>query len=233
MTDTQVIKYVQGITENKLVDQVDYPSLFKQVLQEFCAEHRFWWRKKNLTFQTAAATPTYDLTQIATVPVGAGVFVEEITSLFYIDSSRNVTRLEPVTDDEADAVNIADTVTTDTPSTWSPDTTDLQLFQTVRIGPIPKSVYNLRVYFWAMPNPDQASSDHAIYIVPKPLHHVLCTGLEKEIWRLAYGVQDPKYATAQALYDKKVAAARLKPSFWSGKSNLFINQDEEAVRATR
>jgi hypothetical protein len=233
MTRSQIKAYVQSITEKKLVGQVDFDALLNQVLQEFCAEHRFWWRKKSLTFNTAANTSTYDLTTITTVPAGSGVYVEEITRLYYIDSSANIHEVTAVTDDEGVMTVIADTTTKDIPGTWSPDPNDLTLFQTIRIGPIPNGTYSMRAFFWAMPNPDQESSDDAIYIVPKPLHHVVVTGMEKEVWRLTYGEQDPKYITALNLYNKKVEMARLKPSFWSGKSQTFANQSGEAIRSTR
>lgn len=235
MTRDQIISYAQSLTERKLTTQIDFNQLFSNVEQEFCAEHRFWWRKKSLTFQTAPNQSTYDLTSpnLVITPANAGPYVEEITKVFYIDSSNNVNPLEPVTDDCQLMNVIADVTTTDAPATWSPDTTDLTLFQTIRIGPIPNGTYTIYVFFWAMPNFDPNTTSDAITIIPSALHHVLVTAMEKEVWRLVYGTQDPKYVTALNLYNKKVAAAQLKPSFWSGKSNYFMNQDNEAIRSTR
>lgn len=233
MTKSQIIDAAQKLTEKILIDQIDFSLLFTSVLQEFCAEQRFWWRKKSLSFSTAGATPTYDLTAITTVPANAGIFVEEITKIFRIDGT-SPCPLSPVTDDEAVAQMIADTVTTDKPGSWTIDiATSLTNFQTLRLSPIPNGVYAVKVYFWAMPNINQDSSDETVYIVPVTLHHVLVTAMEKEIWRSAYGEQNPKYLTALNLYNKKVQQARVKPSFAAAKESYFSNRSGEAIRSTR
>jgi hypothetical protein len=212
--------------------QIDWDALFNQVLQEFCAEYRFWWRKKRLTFATVAATPTYDLSAVTTVPAGAGVFVEEITLITRSDSVGTTCEVVPVTDDAAISLYVSDTSTTDKPAAWMPEDTDMQNFQTIRLSPIPNGAYTLTLHFWAMPNPDQDTNDDNIYIVPKFLHHVVQTSLEKEVWRLFKGVQDPKYTTALALYNKKVSAAKIKRSIDGQHVAKFQNTNSEAIRST-
>jgi hypothetical protein len=230
---SEVIALAQSITENKLVGQVDLNALYFQALQEFCGEKRFWWRKKNLSFSTTGGTATYDLSTATpvTVPAGAGAYIEEITKIVLIDGS-DVCELDPITDDEAVAGIILD-ATNSKPAGWTVDSGDLELFQKLRLSPIPNGTYTVRVFFWAMPNADVDQSSDTIYVVPKPLHHCLVTALEKEIWRIAYGVQDPKYKTALDLYNKKVAMAAAKPSFWSGASQFFTSQSGEAITSTR
>jgi hypothetical protein len=231
MTRSQIIQLVQDQTEHHMDANLDWDAMFNQVLQEFCAEFRFWWRKKRLTFSTVSGTAVYDLTTITTVPANAGLFVEEITKVARVESSSSMCTLEPVTDDLSIAGYENDT-TTDKPSVWMPDESSLTNPQSIRLGKVPNGIYTIYVYFWAMPNPVQDADDDVIYVVPPFLHHVVQTALEKEVWRLYKGVQDPKYATALTLYNKKVAAAKIKRSLDGEHVAKFQNNNCEAVRST-
>lgn len=232
MTRSQIISIVKARTENKLTEAVDFNDLFTDVLQEFCAEHRFWWLKKRLTFSTAASTPTYDLTAVTTAPANAGPYVDEIIKVILIDSSGNECPLTPIFDAEA-IVSMATDSTSAQPASWTVETNDLTAYQTLRLSKIPNGIYTVHVVFWAMPNPAADSSDDSITLVPATKHHILKTALEKEVWRLAYGEQDPKFKTALELYNKKVAQAKIRPSFSAQKEVYFSNQQEEAIRSTR
>jgi hypothetical protein len=232
MTRSQIIATVQTITEGKLTDaQVDYELLYAQAIQEFCGEARFWWRKKNLTFTTTASTTTYDLASITTTPTGAGLFVAEITKITVVDSSNNVSGVDPVFDDESVAGMIADT-STRKPDVYTIDTSSLTAYQVLRF-PVPDATYTMRVFFWAMPNPTADNSDDTVYVVPSYLHHALVTALEKEVWRAVFGAQDPKYVTALNLYNKKVEIAKEVPAFATAFAPSFSNQGNEAIRSTR
>lgn len=232
MTRSQIIAIVNGRTEGKLVGQVDFNDLFNDVEQELCAEYRFWWLHKRLNFSTAAGTPTYDLTTIATVPANAGPFVDEITRVTLIDSAGNVTKLQYISDDEGVAAILADT-TSDKPGFYTFENNDMTNSQLLRLAKIPNGVYTVYVYFWAMPNPSADTSDDAIYLIPQSKHHILKTALEKEVWRLSFGEQDPKYVTALQEYQRKVEQAKKKPAFSTEKELYFTNQQSEAIRSTR
>lgn len=231
LTRAEVIKFVNARTENALIDQVDFNDLFNDCLQELCAEHRFWWLKKRLTFTTVGGTPVYDLTQITTVPAGVGIYVDEITHLVRIDSSGNVCEMNPVFGDEAITQMVADT-TQDKPGIWTMENNDIGESRILRLGKIPDGAYTIYVYFWAMPDPQPDDSGDDIPLVPSTKHHILKTSLEKEVWRLKYGEQDPKYITALNLYNKKVAAAKVRPSFSTQQEQRFINHGHEAIRST-
>lgn len=212
-------------------DQLDWNTLFNQVLQEFCAEFRFWWRKKRLTFSTVAGTPTYDLTAITTVPANAGLFVEEITKIVRVESASSMCKLDPVTDDLSIA-GYENDATQDKPSVWMPDESSLTNPQSIRLGKIPNAVYSIYVFFWAMPVSVPDATDDTIYVVPPFLHHVISTALEKEVWRAYKGGSDPRFPTARDLYNKKVAAAKIKRSIDGEHVAKFQNNNEEAVRST-
>lgn len=233
MTRTQIIDLVKADTEHKMDNVVgfDWQAKLSQIEQEFCAKFRFWWRKKRLTFSTVASTPTYDLTTITTSPTGAGLYIEEITNVTLLNTSNNVCPLNPVTDDQSIAEYEADS-STDQPTVWMPDTSSLSNPQSIRLAKIPNGVYVVKVFFWAMPNPPEDVSDDIVYIIPSFLHHVLQTGLEREVWRLAYGEQDPKFDTAAKSFESKVKDAKVKRSIDSAHVNKFINQGGEAIRST-
>jgi hypothetical protein len=235
MTRSQIISTVQALTEGKLTDaQVDYELLYAQAIQEFCGEARFWWRKKNLTFATVAATSTYDLTDLTnvpTVPAGAGLYIAEITKIIVTDSVGNVSPVDPVFDDESVAGIIQDT-SKRKPDVYTIDTASLTAYQVLRF-PLLDAAYTARVFFWAMPNPTADNSDDVVYIVPTYLHHCLVTALEKEVWRSVFGAQDPKYTSAKAQYDKKVEMAKEVPAFSTGYAPQFSSQSNEAIRSTR
>ena len=213
---------------------MDYELLYAQAIQEFCGEARFWWRKKNLTFATVAATNTYDLTDLTnvpTTPAGAGLYIAEITKITVVDSSGNVSPVEPVFDDESVAGMIQDT-SKRKPDVYTIDTASLTAYQVLRF-PLPDGAYTVRVFFWAMPNPTADNSDDVVYIVPTYLHYCLVTALEKRVWRTVFGPQDPKYLSAKSDYDKNVENAKEVPAFATGFAPQFSNQGGEAIRSTR
>lgn len=234
MTRTELKAVVQKKTENALVGQIDYDALVSECEQEFCAEKRFWWRHKKFTFPTVAGTPTYDLTDTGTVvttPTGAGPFVEEITFVGRVDGT-SISELEAIFGDVALAEWSTDS-SQDKPGLWTIDDTSLTNSQTLRLHKIPNAVFTMHVAAWMMPNPAVDTSDDVIYIIPPIWHHALQTCVEKEIWRLKYGEQDPKYITALNLYNKKVAAASAQPSFSTAKEVKLRRNDGRAIRSTR
>lgn len=234
MTRSELTSIVQKKTENKLVGQVDYDSLISECEQEFCAEHRYWWRHKEFTFRTAAGTETYDLSDtssVTTTPTGAGPFVEEITHICREDGT-TVSDLDPIFDDAAIAEWDLD-ASQDKPGLWTISGRSLTSFQVLRLHKIPNGIYTLHVGAWMMPNPGVDPSDDVIYIIPPIWHHALQTCVEKEIWRLVYGEEDPKYVTALNLYNKKVEAAKAQPSFSTQKEVRLRRTDGRAIRSTR
>lgn len=237
MTRSQVIQLVKADTAHKMdnIQGFDFQAKLSQVAQEFCAEYRYWWRKKRLAFSTTAGTASYDFSggtsSVTTVPAGAGAYIEEITQIILIDSTGATVQINPVTDDTSIAQYEADT-TQAQPSVWMPDESSLSNVQAIRLGKIPNGTYSMKMFFWAMPNQAVDTSDDVIYIIPPFLHHVLQTGLEREVWRLAYGEQDARFVSAAQLYKKKVDAAKVKRSIDGSKVQRFINQDSEAIRST-
>lgn len=234
MTRAELIAVVNKKTENALVGQLDFNQLFLDVAQEFCGEHRFWWRKKRFTLATAAGTALYDLTDTAgvvTTPQNIGPFAEEISFVGLVNGTQ-IDKLDPIFDDQAVSEWSLDS-SQDRPGVWTIDTSNLTNSQTLRLHKTPNAIYTLHVSAWMMPNAVSDSADETIYIVPPTWHHVLQIGMEREVWRLKYGEEDPKFGTAEKLYEKKVQAAIEQPSFSTERQVEFRRNDGRAVRSTR
>jgi hypothetical protein len=90
---SEVIALATKLTENKIGSEIDAKALYTTVLQEFCAEARFWWRKIQFTFNTVNGTATYDLGSVTTVPVITGLYIDEFTKVERVDSTTQVARL--------------------------------------------------------------------------------------------------------------------------------------------
>lgn len=234
MTRAEVISKVNKKTENSLVGQVDFQSLFLEIEQEFCAEHRYWWRHKRFTFSTVSGADTYDLSDtsaVTTTPANVGPFVEEITFVGR-ENGTKMDELDPIFDDSAIAEWGLDSAQ-DKPTVYTIESNTPTNAQTLRVHRKPNGIYTLHVFAWMMPQAVSDSSDETIYIIPPVWHHALQTGLEREVWRLKYGQQDPKFITANALYEKKVAAAKVQPAFSTKKTVQFRRNDGRAIRSTR
>lgn len=228
MTRTELIELVNQLTERKAESILSLPLLYQHVLQEFCGENRFWWRKRTVSFNTVVGQPQYDLTQVVTTPVLTDISIEETTRLSMVVNTTDLIELDPIFDDLTISEAIEDTGTTGPPNTYGFDATD---WKTLRIMPIPDNVYKLRLVAWFMPNPATDSTSDAIPLVPPHLHRGIVHGMEKYIWRVVYGQEDPKTMTAQAAYDKAVAQAQIRPRFTTNYTSQLISQ-ENSVQST-
>lgn len=234
MTRPELITLVNRKTENALVGQLDFDQLCLEAQQEFCGEHRYWWRHKRFTLPTVSGTDTYDLTDttnVVTAPINAGPFVEEITFVGVVNGTQ-IDILDPIFDDQAIAAWSLDTSQA-RPELYTIEQNSLTNSQILRVHKVPNGVYTLHVHAWMMPTASTDSNDETIYIIPPIWHHVVQTLMEREVWRLKYGEQDPKFTTAAQLYEKKVAAAKVQPSFTTGKEIQWRRNDGRAVRSTR
>jgi hypothetical protein len=227
MTKSEIVELASSNTERRAEGQLNLNLMLTHAIQKFCAEKRFWWRKKTLTLSTSPMVATYDLAAIATTPAGAGVEVEEITELVWVEDAARVHSLEPIFDD----LSVIELIENGTPGQPASYTIDPNSHQTLRINP-PAGAYTLRMSFWAMPNPASDDVSDVVPVVPKYLHYVLADRLEMDILRRLYGPQDAKYLTAKAEYEDGVQKAMAKNSFEASKAVQFVTR-ESAVRSTR
>lgn len=228
MTRSEILELVNQLTERKAEGILSLPLLYQHVLQEFCGENRFWWRKRTFSFATVGSTAQYDLSTITTTPTLTDISVEEVTRVTYIKDPSDLVELLPIFDDLTimEALDISSS--TGAPDTYTFDLTD---YKTLRILPIPDKAYTMRVVAWMTPNPATDSSSNAVPLVPPWLHRAIVAGMEKYIWRSIYGQEDPKFITASQAYDKAVAQAQIRPKFTTNYTAQLIS-GENSIQST-
>ena len=228
MTRQEVLDLANQLTEHKAESVISLPLLYQHVLQEFCGENRFWWRKQRFSFNTAGGTPTYDLSTQASTYGLKDVAIEEVVKVYLLqDSAPTLVEVLPVFDDLT-LIEAAESTLQDQPGTY---TFDLNDYKTVRLIDIPDKAYKIWVTAWMMPNPASDTTSDTVPLVPPWLHRAIVHGMEKYIWRVVYGQEDPKTLTAQAAYDKAIIQAQMRPRFTTQFTSQLISS-EDAVRST-
>lgn len=227
ITRSEIIELVKILTERKQETVFNYNLLFAHCMQEFCSETRFWWRKVTATFNTVNQTSQYDLSSIALTPALTGISFQELTKVYFVQTATSIIPLTPIFDDSAVTAQIEDTGSGGLPSIYTFDFTD---YKTLRLNK-PNGVYKIRLVGWGFPNPSSDTSDDSVPLVPPAHHRAIVHCMEKYIWRIIYGLQDPKFITAKAQYDDCVLDATMKKRFTTDYQEQFVSS-EDAIRST-
>jgi hypothetical protein len=209
--------------------KLDFDGEFLAVLQEFCAEYRWYWRKRSVAFSTVPGVSTYDLgSPQADAPEQCldAIDCEEIISVKMFSVGKQYHKLLPLFDTDSQDEALEDDGT-GTPSHYfiepgSP--------RTLRVTPIPDDAYRLRISFWAMPNTTADAQSSSIPLVPGHLHRILVKGLEAQIFRYVLGDASKQYLGAKTEYEAAVARAAEKRDFAVGKAREWTSS-EEAIRS--
>jgi hypothetical protein len=226
MTKKSIIEAANKRTELR-GKALDLDVEFLIALQLFCKETFWYWRRKTATFNTVAATPTYDLTAAAGgTSKDFHTFCKDGVRL--VRTSADVKRLSPVFGIQAQDEYIEAT-DQDEPSAYfiEPGTS-----KTMRLVAIPAAVYKIRYAYWAVP--DLAADDptlNAVPLVPGHLHHILIKALERQILRNTVGEGAARYVRCDAEYEKDVADARTERDFAQGRVREYRDEDD-AIRST-
>jgi hypothetical protein len=229
MTRQRIIELANWRTGRVGEKKLDLDGEFLGVLQEFCAEYRWYWRKRSVSFATVAGVATYDLgaTQ-ADAPDQCidALDCEEIISVKLFSAPKEYTRLIPLFDTDSQDEALEDD------STGKPGHYFIEpgSSRTLRITPIPDDAYRLRISFWAMPNTTADTQSSSIPLVPGYLHRILVKGLEAQIFRYVLGDASKQYLGAKAEYEATVARAAEKRDFAVGKAREWTSS-EEAIRS--
>ncbi len=240
MTRTEIIELSNQLTERKGERVLNLQSLYTFVLQDICKRQRFWWRRIAFNFQLVAAQPTYDLTQITTVPanVMTGIAIEEITKFTVIltPSPYQVAEFVPVFDPEAiiDMIYNTAVVSPTSPNpTGQPGgryTMDANDYKTLRIDP-PDNAYTAFIVGWAMPSPATDSASDVVPLIPPWGHNTIVEGMNAKIFRFAYGSKNEKATDAQTAYELGIQDLESKRQF-DPNYKLQLSLREGAVRST-
>lgn len=221
MKTSQIIEIANKRTERRAEKNLDLKAELLGVIQRFCDEHRFYWRRKSAIINTLAdGTFQYELTD----PTGANLKDFQQVSQFkphVFDSSGNVKgTLEAEFDIEQQEI------LSENQSTGQPTVYWITGISTFNCYPRPNAVFRIRIPYWAVPtiNPEELDDD-VVPLVPVHLHHILQKGLEAEIFRYTLGEGATKYQATKAEYDALVKKAAMKEDFAPGAFNEWRNQD--------
>lgn len=228
MTRDEIIELVNQLTERKAENVISLPSLYQHVCQEFCAEFRFWWRKKSFSFNTVASQANYDLNTLAGL---TDIEVEEITKVLWVSAANGVVELDPIFDDQSIVEEIefaAINAGLGAPNTYTFDFTD---WKTMRIQPVSDQPYKIRVVAWCTASPATDSTSQVVPLIPPRFHRGVVHGMEKYVWRVIYGQEDPRTATAELQYQKVVQQAQMRPRFTTNYTSQLISS-EDSVQST-
>lgn len=139
--------------------------------------------------------------------------------------------LDPIFDDQSIVEEIESSVlnaTLGAPNTYTFDLTD---WKTLRIQPIADTVYKIRIVAWMTASPATDSASDVVPLIPPRFHRGIVHGMEKYIWRAAYGQEDPRTVTAQMMFDKVVNQAQIRARFTTNYTQQLIS-GEDSVQST-
>lgn len=241
MTRSEIIELSNQLTERKAERVINLQSLFRIVCQDICKRERFWWRRKYFNFTATAATQTFDLTSVTTVPSGAmtEILLDEITkfALILTPNPFQVAELVPVFDPETlvEMINNTNPAAPNNPSTNFPGaggryTMDPSGINVVRVDPLDIN-YTAYIVGWAMPNPATDSTNDAVPLIPAWGHNTIVAGMMWKIFKFAYGSRNEKTTDALAEYEQGIQDLAQRKQFDPNyRSQMILAED--AVRST-
>jgi hypothetical protein len=241
MTRPEIVELANQLTERKGEKVLNLQSLYRFVIQDICKRERFWWRRIQFNFTATAATQTFDLTAITTVPAGAmtEILLDEITkfTLILTPNPFQVAEFVPVFDPEALIEMIQNTTpaSPQNPSTSFPGaggryTMDPSGINTVRIDPLDIN-YTTYIVGWGMPNPGSDSSNDKVPLIPPWGHNAVVEGMKWQIFEFSYGADSPKALGAKARYEQAIQDLQQRKQF-DPNYRLQMALSEDAVRST-
>lgn len=233
MSRQRIIQLADQRTGKIAQGKVNLDAEFVAVLQDFCGEYRWYWRRKSVGFDTVPGDPSYGLAAADnSIPA---VDCEQIIRVMAFgvpgtSASHPYKKLNPILDPEAQELAIYNEEIQGPPQNYfiDPGTSNV-----LRLAPTPDDTYAMRVAYWAMPNLafDDLSND--IPLVPGYLHRVLVKGLEAQIFRSVLGDKAPAYQVARGEYELLRDNAAMRREFtveqgreWSNPENAIIGASE-------
>jgi hypothetical protein len=230
MTRTEIIEMSLALTERKSERQLPLQSLYRFVLQDICKRQRFWWRRVAFNFTLSIGVPTYDLSQITTVPATAltEISLDEITKFTVIltPNPLQVSELNAVFDPET-LVCMSNNTVNASPDRYTMNAGD---YKTLLIDP-PDQAYTAYIAGWGMPDPKTESAIDVVPLIPPWGHNAIVWGLVAYLFDFAYGSANQKSVTAAEKYEMAIQDLEQRKQF-DPNYKLQMNLQESAVRST-
>jgi hypothetical protein len=241
MQRSEIIELAMQFVERKGEKVLNLQSIYRLVLQDICKRERFWWRRIQFNFNAAAATQTFDLTQVTTVPANAmtEILLDEITKFTIILTPNpfQVAEFVPVFDPETliEMINNTTPASPNNPSVQFPGaggryTMDPSGINVVRIDPLDIN-YTAYIVGWAMPNPGSDSTNDNVPLIPAWGHNTILEGMKWMIFDWVYGEDNPKTVSASRRYEQAIQDLAQRKQF-DPNYKLQLALQEGAVRST-
>jgi len=219
---------IRNITEDS-VKKLKIESWISVELGRIVNRRAYHWRKAALSFDSVAATPTYNLSDIGTTPLNfAPDFLQFATPLIEFDSSNAKIGEVPFASSAIQVLQMVRDTTVGPPTlmTIEPGTV-----KTLRLSPIPDGIhhYSAMYYREAVIDWNTANQDE-IPIIPSAFHYVLYQAMERRAFFYLYGQRDMRsvisaQAEAQCLADLdsyRSPSTLTAVEFRSGDSQAFV-----------
>ena len=160
-------------------------------LAKIVNRRNYWWRRKALSFDSVAATGTYDLSSSGTD--AADDFSSMCTPLYrWVSESEQIPLA--FAGDSKFILGAKYSTTQDTPSHWclEPGYTKV-----LRLSPVPAAVDTYRGLYWAGINIKWTTpSAETIPLLPPEYHYVALAAINRRAFFYLYGQKDPRYIAA-------------------------------------
>lgn len=226
MKRSDVIEAIKNISEER-IQKLKIENWLELELGRIVNRKHYWWRKKNLTFNSAPGTPTYDLSQAG---LAAADDFYKMIRLYRVESATDFSVIQ-WEGDPGNILKAAYATTQDTPCKYTiePGTT-----KTVRLIAAPNATAQYVGMYYAGVNINWTDPSDDIPLLPPEHHYVVVAAmLRRAMWYL-YGQKDQRYVTAIA--DEKDALIELDryqaPSMEQSVEWRFTDS-QEIVRSTR
>jgi hypothetical protein len=215
-----IVQQVIKRTENRTDSSIDFRQEFFLGLDEFCNSRRFWWRKKDFILPLSIGVASYDFSTLA--PDFAG----QIQDVYLLNGDGTVgCQLTPIVT-EGGLICAKTATVANTPAGYLLDVTT-SLF-TLRLQAPSSVAQSLFITYWASPMVTDVDSTEVIPLVPQSLHYGLFNMLERRIYEILYGQEDPRWMIKEKSYQTfLVEASRIR--HWSGRKAQEMSADDIAT----
>jgi hypothetical protein len=185
---------------------------FLTALQEFCAEHRWYWRRRSVRFDTAPSANVYDLAEQGAADC------ERIIRVNWVKGPRSLTKLDPIFDHDEQELTLDD-------DREGPPERYFRDGDGLHITPTPNAAYSIRIPYWAVPVSLPEQQPNQIPLVPGNLHWILVLAMEKNIYRAVLGDAAKQYISALSAYQAALDKAANQIEFTDGNNREWISQE--------
>jgi len=191
-TRENLIQLADEMTEGR-VSKITPALWLDTEISKIVNEQRWWWRRKTFDLSLASGTGNYNLSQdedpLGNAGLDAADDFEQMIQLARLDGSTSPPHIQYKSSADEVHANLANTATGD-PGEYIivPGTT-----KTLRFGPIPSTVVNVRGFYWASYNPRESDVGDPIPLIPDTHHHVVLECYLRRIYGFLFGEGDNRY----------------------------------------